>query len=124
MKINMTPRRLWMLAVMTASIAAGCGKGIPTSPVEENGFPLATISLAMGQKLDITMQTVGNGEFVSPPILDGSTLAFLDVTSGGNVPAGARQIFHFEGIATGRTIIRFQNTNSPGSESSDTVVVR
>ena len=100
------------------------GKG----PLEVYGQPPGAWSIAVGQDLEINMGTVGPGEFVSPPMLAGSSVIFVDVTSGPVVPAGARQVFHFKGVLPGPTIIRFHNTGSDPAfahpDVIDTVIVR
>jgi hypothetical protein len=100
-------------------LAAACG----ASPLEVYGVPAGTFTIDLGQEIAIQMGTVGPGEYVSPPVLNGSAIQFLEVTQGDPVPAGARQIFHFKGVANGQTVIQFHNTNFR-SDVSDTVVVR
>ncbi len=125
--------RVPLLAVAAALLVQACRGssplGIYGTPLEVYGAPAGTFSIAVGQELAIQMGTVGPGEYVSPPTLNGSTIAFLGETSppGVPVPAGARQIFHFMGISGGQTIIRFQNTDPDKThhpDVSDTVVVR
>ena len=113
------------LSVLIAVLFAGaCGRG---GPFEVYGQPSATLSIAVGQQLDIKIGTAGPGEYMSPPTLNGSAIEFLSVTSGVTVPSGVQQIFHFKGVARGQTVIVFQNTNPPGiphPDVIDTVLVR
>jgi hypothetical protein len=125
------PRRfslvsLPLFALVTAFLVEAC-HGL--SPLEAYGEPPRTFSIAVGQTIDIQMGTVGPGEYMSPPTLIGSAVAFLGETSppGVNPPSGLQQLFHFKGVASGQTIIVFHNTNPPGNvhrDVSDTVVVR
>jgi len=95
-----------------------------TNPLEVYGVPSGTLSIAVGQEVKITMRTVGPGEYVSPPMLTGSAIAFLDVSSPDiQVPAGVTQVFRFKGVARGQGIIQFHNTGNH-ADVSDTVVVR
>ena len=122
-----------LVALVAASLVQACHSssplGIYGTPLEVYGAPAGTFSIAVGQELVIQMGTVGPGEYGSPPTLNGSTIAFLGETSppGVPVPSGVRQIFHFMGVAGGRTIITFQNTDPDKTrhpDVSDTVVVR
>lgn len=99
------------------------------SPLAVYGAPAQTFSISVGQALDIRMQTVGPGEYVSPPAFTGSAIEFLGESSPAGVanPAGVQQLFHFKGVAGGQAIILFHNTNPDGThypDVSDTVVVR
>jgi hypothetical protein len=113
--------RLPLFALVTAFLVEACHS--PTSPLEVYGTP-ATFSVVVNQEIDITLQTVGDGEFVVPPTLSGPAVAFLGMAalSGSNPPGGIRQVFRFKGVATGQTIILFHNTNLR-QDVSDTVVV-
>jgi hypothetical protein len=91
-------------------------------PFEAYGAPSGTFSIAVGQELDIQLRTVGPGEYVSPPTLDGATVAFLRVTAGTTVPSGVQQVFHFEGVSSGPTILVFHNTNPPGGFAHPDVI--
>ena len=98
-----------VLSVFAAVTIAACHG---PSPVEVLGPRAGTFSIAVGEEIDIHMQNVGPGTFISPPTLSGSALQFLEETGpvGGNDPGGIEQLFHFKGVATGTTIITFQNT--------------
>jgi hypothetical protein len=112
--------------LMTLFLAAACsGAG----PFEVYGVPSRSISIKVGQEVNVQMGTVGPGEYVSPPTLGGSAIAFLGVTTPTPVPSGVEQLFHFKGVARGQAIISFHNTNPPGADGVhpdviDTVNVR
>lgn len=98
------------------------------SPFEVYGAPNAKFSIAVGQEIDIRLQTVGPGSYVAPPALTGSAIEYLEVTSGGIDPAGDNQVFHFKGVASGTTIITFSNVcgcspSRPPYSVIDTVTV-
>ena len=123
----MKPSNGWTLPLIALAAALFVEACHGRSPLEVYGTPPGTFSIAVGQEIAIQMGTVGPGEYVSPPTLNGSTIEFLEVTLGAPVPAGPRQIFHFKGSAGGQTIILFQNTNPDKThypDVSDTVVVR
>jgi hypothetical protein len=113
------------LVLLVVSVANACHE---RSPFEVYGPAAATFFIGIGQQIDIHMQTVGPGEFGSPPTLGGSTIAFLGVGPGPIDPGGITQVFHFKGVTAGTTIITFQSIdNTPGFPQVnvvDTVTVR
>ena len=82
-----------------------------------------TLRLAVGQELDVTLQTVGPGEYETPPLVSSSALRFLNVALiSPYVPAGPTQQFRFKGEALGQAIVVFQHSGS-NPAVSDTVNV-
>ena len=83
-----------------------------------------TLRVAVGEELDLTLQTVGPGEYQSPPSVSSSSLQFLDATP--ITPTsrwGIAQVFRFKGVAPGQAIVVIRHSgNSP--VMSDTVNVR
>jgi hypothetical protein len=76
-----------------------------------NGITTRTMSVRIGQALDITLQTIGPGQYVSPPSVSSGSLRFLDAAFVGPfVPAGPTQRFRFEAVAPGQTVITFSHT--------------
>lgn len=97
---------------------AGCSQG----PLETNGSPSHTISIKAGRELELTLQTIGPGEYVSPPRVSSAAVRFLDVRQGTPVPAGATQLFRFEAVAPGVAVIVFQH-KLQGPTIEDTIRV-
>ena len=97
----------------------GCGLG----PLEANGLPSHTLSITAGRDLEITLQTIGPGEYASPPLVSSGGVRFLGarlVTPA--VPAGPTQLFRFEAVSQGVAVIVFHHTGqNPTIE--DTIVV-
>lgn len=111
------------LVALTAICLVEACHGV-TGPLEVSGGA-ASYSIASGQEIDVTLQTAGDGEYLVPPTLSGTSVAFLGMASpaGKNPPGGVRQVFRFRGVAGGQTVILFHNSNlSP--DVSDTVIVR
>jgi hypothetical protein len=101
-----------------AFVLAGCGQG----PLETNGLPSRTVSIKAGRQLELTLQTIGPGEYVSPPRVSSAAIRFLEVRQGTPVPAGVTQIFRFEAVSPGVAIIVFQH-KLQGPTIEDTVNV-
>ena len=82
------------------------------------------VSLSTGDGLDVTLQSIGPGEYASPPTMSSSAVAFLDVAYvGPSVPAGVTQRFRFRAASRGTAIITFTHTGN-NSAVQDTVIVR
>ena len=118
----------FVILALLASVAALLVVGCHSSPLEPYRASASSSSIALGQEIDFWMSTVGPGSYLTPPSLSGPALVFLGETSPGVVvPSGSQQIFHFKGVASGTSIIVFQNTNPDKThypDVSDTVVVR
>jgi len=84
-----------------------------------NGIPSRTLSLTLGQTLELTLQTIGPGEYASPPTVSSTSVRFVDVTLvTPAVPAGVTQRFRFRAETPGRAIIMFQHSgqaSDPGT---------
>jgi hypothetical protein len=96
-----------------------CGQG----PVEEDGAPSQSLSITAGRELDVMLQTVGPGEYASPPEISSAAVRFLDmelVTPG--VPAGPTQRFRFRALTSGIAVVVFHHTVQ-GETVEDTVNV-
>ena len=99
--------RLLGLIVGAGLGLVGCGQG----PVEENGAPSHTLTVKAGRELELTLQTVGPGEYASPPSLSSGAVRFLDVQLvTPAVPAGPTQRFRFEAVQPGDAVIVFHHT--------------
>ena len=98
----------------------GCGEG----PLEVNGSPSQTFSIEAGRELELSLQTIGPGEYASPPLVSSDVVRFLDVRlMTPAVPAGPTQRFRFEAVRPGVAVIVFHHTaQSPTIE--DTVHVQ
>lgn len=97
----------------------GCGQG----PLEANGVPSQTLTIKAGRELGLTLQTIGPGEYASPPLMSSAAVRFLDVRLvAPSVPAGATQRFRFEAVRPGVAIIVFQHA-AQGPTIEDTINV-
>jgi hypothetical protein len=82
-----------------------------------------TVIIHVGQELQITLGTVGPGDYTVPPKVSSAVLSFLSASYvGPYVPAGPRQTFRFKAVATGKAIILFEHTGW-GRKVEDTVEV-
>lgn len=100
---------------------AGCGQGT----VEANGAPSHLVSVQVGRELELTLQTIGPGEYASPPLVSSGAVRFLDVRLvTPAVPAGPTQRFRFEAVRAGEAVIEFHHTGqSPTIEDTYSTVI-
>ena len=109
---------------------AGCHDVGGNQSVAANADTSQPIILAPGQELDLTLGTVGPGEYQGPPAISSSAVLFLAEEPGACpcTPAGATQLFRFKGETPGEAIITIQHSGSvrPGGDlpAIDTVEVR
>ena len=116
----MFPIRSRHLAVGLA-LALGCRSD---DLVTANGAPDRSMSVAPGQHLELTLQSIGPGEYISPPAISSPAVQFIDVgLVTPAVPAGITQRFRFRALAPGQAVVTFQHTGrNPAVE--DTIDVR
>ena len=114
------------LLALTACFAFGAWACTSLGALQIFGPTTGTLSITVGEGLDIHMQTVGTGSYASPPAMVGSAVQFLSVSAGPTDPSGISQIFHFKGTTSGTTIISFLNSNASvtGANVVDTVIVQ
>ena len=72
-----------------------------------------TISVAPGDEIDITLQTIGPGRYETPTV-SSSSISFLgEGDAGPQNPGGLRQVFRFEAVTIGRAEITIPHTLDP-----------
>ena len=104
---------------LTLLLAAACGSDL----VSENGRPSRTITMSAGDELELKLQTIGGGQYASPPAVSSASLRFISasiVTP--YVPAGVTQVFRFRADSPGLAVITFQHTGD-NPEVVDTVEI-
>ena len=114
-----TSRSMKIFALLVLIVVA-CG----TDPLDVRGSTGRTIHMVVGQELDVTLQTIGPGEYESPPAISTSSLRFLNAALvAPYVPAGPTQQFRFRGVSRGQAIITFVHSGT-NPTVTDTVEVR
>ena len=111
-----------LLPILTVLIASSCGGKNPVA-VSIKGSS-QSITLSAGTEFSVTLQTIGPGEYSSPPTVSTAVVHFLDVSQViPVVPAGPTQRFRFDATTRGRAILLFQHTGN-NRTVEDTVDVR
>src|SRR6266849_893637 len=112
------PRMLCGLVMGTGLRSEAC-----SNPLEVHGDPSRTLSLLLGQEVDVKLQTVGPGEYSSPPTVSSSAVRFLGASFVVQyVPSGPTQVFRFMAVAPGQAIVVFHHTGA-NPEVDDTMNV-
>ncbi|HET8837024.1 MAG TPA: hypothetical protein VFN08_20010 [Gemmatimonadales bacterium] len=90
------------------------------SPADNHG---ETISVVSSEVFTITLETVGSGEYISPPRISSPAVQFLVVVAGAPGPNGSTQRFRFQAVQSGRAVITFLHKGQSPTVQ-DTVVVQ
>ena len=116
-------------AVGAALFAVSCaGVAGPRSAISLNNADSGrTIGALAGDELEITLQTIGPGEYGSPVLSSGSIRFLGESSPGPQNPGGLRQLFRFEAVSTGRAEITIPHVGGfpePGDPFTLAVDVR
>jgi hypothetical protein len=106
--------------VVSALLIIGACSNNPLA-IESSGNK--TLTLEVGQELDLTVGTVGPGQYQSPTVSSTSVVFLGDSIIGPYTPAGPRQLFRFGGASTGSAIIVLTHSGNEPT-ITDTVLVR
>ena len=102
---------------------AACGGDNPAG-ISFVGSTSRTVIVPVGTEFSVTLQTIGPGDYSSPPTVSSSSVRFRDVTQADlRVPAGPTQRFRFLAMSAGDAIVTFRHTDS-NPTVEDTVQVR
>ena len=109
----MTAVRLLKWVPLVVGIAAACTQ----DPVSAFGPQDDTLHVRVNQVLELTLQNIGPGEYLSPPTIvsasDRTVLQFLDaVLACPCPPAGMKQLFRFEGRQPGVATVSIQQSEN------------
>jgi len=69
-----------------------------------------TAVAGVGDKVEITLQTIGAGSFGNPNVSSGSVVFLGQSSVGPPIPAGLTQLYRFEAVAPGRADITIPHT--------------
>lgn len=82
------------------------------------------LAVRVGTEVRIRLQSIGPGEYASPPTISSASLRFEDVVlAAPHVPAGVTQEFRFTAVAKGQAVVAFTHSDN-GPMIQDTVNVR
>jgi hypothetical protein len=112
-----------VIPILTILTVSACGGTNPVS-ASIKGSNSQSLTVPAGTQFSVTLQTIGPGEYGSPPTVSSEAVHFLDVSLvSPYVPAGPTQRFRFDATTRGKAIIAFQHTGN-NRTVEDTVDVR
>ena len=135
-------RRSWQsiaVWVVVAGTMAGCDAATTTSNVAGGGSLVQQVAIqtnrdtsviaSVGQEVDITLGTVGPGQFDDPSVASGPVQFLTSAVVAPFVPAGPRQQFRFAATARGQTVVVFHHSQGDTypftpADVADTIIVR
>ena len=95
--------------VLAVLLLAGCGSEAPTDPAGSSG---RAFTVTARQDFEIRLQSIGPGEYRSPPSISSAAIRFHGVNlATPHVPAGVTQLFRFQAVTPGRAIVVFRHTD-------------
>ena len=98
------------LALLAAS---GCGSSEKQTLRLDNGDGGRRLMAAIGDTIEVTLQTIGPGHYGSPVLSSGSVVFLGESSAGPTVPAGPTQLYRFEVVAPGLAEITIAHTGDP-----------
>jgi len=109
------------LAFLAIALIA-CARG--PFEVSASGATTTNISVPRGSVVQIQLQSVGPGAYLSPPLISSAVLRFDTVAViGPPIPSGQTQEFRFRAVAAGRAIVTFSHSDH-NAPVTDTITVR
>ena len=108
-RIQWLPRCVLAAVLLTTG---SCG-GESTVLVQGTDTGSQTVTLSVGQELDVMLGTVGSGSYDSVPTISSPALRFLNsAVVPPYVPAGPRQRFIFVAERSGSSVITFRHSDT------------
>ena len=105
-----SPFRICFLVWMAILLTAGCGSSENKIISVDNDVAGQSVVASVGEKIEVTLQTVGPGQY-GDPILSSESVKFLEESSAGTPnPGGSRQLYRFEAVSSGQVSITIPHT--------------
>jgi len=106
--------RLWLVATIGTLWMTNCAS--PTRPsgkvwTLDNTDNGRLLSVEVGDEIDLTLQTIGPGQYDEHPTVSSPAVVFSKVSlPAAQNPGGPRQLFEFRAAAAGRAVISIPHT--------------
>jgi hypothetical protein len=91
-------------------ITVGCGSSWSQIISVDNGDAGRTVVASVGEKIEVTLQTIGPGQYGDPALSSGSVRFLGESPAGVPNPGGPRQLYRFEAVTSGRADITIPHT--------------
>ena len=111
---------IWMVALLIVGCSPS-GSKIISVDNENTG---QSVVASVGEKIEVTLQTIGPGQY-GDPILSSGSVKFLEESSAGTPnPGGPRQLYRFEAVSSGQDNITIPHTGGLPDAFTITVTVK
>ncbi|HTQ05022.1 MAG TPA: hypothetical protein VMI54_14255 [Polyangiaceae bacterium] len=117
---------MWVRTVLVALAVVGCGSARDSSAVvlqisDEDAAAVVTAKPA--DEIDLTLHTIGPGNYVETPSVSSPAVSFLDASyPAAQNPGGPTQLFRFDAVSSGTAVITIPHTTKSSFEV--TIAVR
>jgi hypothetical protein len=98
---------------MALSVTFGCGSSANEIIRLGNADSGRSVVAAVGDTIELTLQTIGPGQYGNPIVSSGSVMLLGESSAGPPNPAGPRQLYRFQAVASGRADITIPHTGDP-----------
>ena len=88
----------------------GCGSSANQTISLDDADAGRSVAAAVGDKIEVTLQTIGPGQYGDPILSSGSVKFLGESSAGAPNPGGPRQLYQFEAVASGRADISIPHT--------------
>ena len=111
---------IWMVILLIV----GCSPSESKIISVDNENTGQSVVASVGEKIEVTLQTVGPGQY-GDPILSSGSVKFLEESSAGTPnPGGPRQLYRFEAVSSGQADITIPHTGGLSDAFTITVTVK
>ena len=111
---------IWMVVLLIV----GCGPSGSKIISVDNENTGQSVVASVGEKIEVTLQTIGPGQY-GDPILSSGSVKFLEESSAGTPnPGGPRQLYRFEAVSSGQANITIPHTGGLPDAFTITVTVK
>ena len=101
---------LWAVAGLSMTLACSPSNETISLGIADAG---RTVVVAVGDKIEVTLQTIGPGQYGNPIVSSASVVFLGESSAGAPNPAGPTQLYRFEAVAAGRADITIPRTGGP-----------
>jgi hypothetical protein len=101
---------IWFLIWVIVLLSTGCSSSGSRVISVSNGQVGQSVVASVGDKIELTLQTIGPGQY-GTPVVSSASLKFLEeLPAGAPNPGGSRQLYRFEAVTSGQAEITIQHT--------------
>src|SRR5512134_2856180 len=110
-RATVRPYSAFLRACGTVSLLTlGCGSPEIETIRVGNADAGRIVVAGVGDKIEVTLQTIGAGSYGNPTVSSGSVVFLGQSSVGPPIPAGATQLYRFQAVAPGRADITIPHT--------------